>query len=887
MSDGAGRPLHRGLGVLAGVVSFGVAGLADGAVAWLRAPPGSLPPRLGLLVLAHCVAVLLTFGVFLGAAEELALAALARVPFMPRFARWCADGPGRWFARDPMTFATLLAVALALGVTFGPTFPVAYLVITTFHAMPLAALAVLLVQIASAALGATLALLLLPLLRGAARRLGPFASPGVFGVLGTAAVSAHAVHFVRLNWASFHNLEFAFAAVGLALLLGNAAALLVLGRGVLRASRPVRGGVVLGAAGVAVAAFAVSAVTFGARQTVAATIFNRSVLTQRVARSLQVALDADRDGFSALFNGGDCDDRDPAVNPRARDIPGNGRDENCSGRDARVETEESDGGMVPLPARFGDRAASVVFLSIDAMRPDHMSAYGYHRPTTPNLDRFARAGARFEHAHCASPRSLRSFASIMVGRYASMVEWGNDVQFPPLQESNVTLAERLRLVGYRTAAMHNTSYFSHTAGYFQGFDTVHEAYGFKAEVQDTVDRIQGFLRERRADGQPFFLWSHLMEPHDPYRDHTAPRDFGHSDIDRYDEEIARADAALAPVLSALEAMARERPVVVFLFADHGEAFGEHGVFHHSFDLHDEALRVPLIVWGTGVAPGPRAALTSLLDLHPTALNLARAPVSGPVSGRSLVPILADGARRAITFPGWRARLYGEVTPDGIYPSEQRSLTEPPYKLIQDVRRGTWELFDLARDPGELRNLYDERPDLAATLRERLLTWADHASLASNRTQDIIAAARLTRPPKPQHPLGVRFGDLLELIGYDLPADRLRINDAYRAVFYYRVLQRTRSPVVVTVNFEPEDGQAIWPFFRARHHPLGGRYPTTDWRPGEILRDEVSLRVDPEMRPVRLRSFFALEIEANNTRIAPRTGDDGRAQLPLAPIEIVP
>jgi arylsulfatase A-like enzyme len=124
----------------------------------------------------------------------------------------------------------------------------------------------------------------------------------------------------------------------------------------------------------------------------------------------------------------------------------------------------------------------VVLLSIDAMRPDHMSAYGYRRPTTPNLDRFARGAARFTNAYCASPRSLRSFASLMVGRYASMVEWGNDVQFPPLQEANVTLAEKLRR-RVLTAAMHNTSYFGHTAGFFQGFDeTRSHEYGFKTTV---------------------------------------------------------------------------------------------------------------------------------------------------------------------------------------------------------------------------------------------------------------------------------------------------------------------------------------------------------------------------------------------------------------------
>lgn len=880
-------PRHRGMGIVAGVVSFGAVGIADGLIAVRAAPSGALAPHLSLLVVAQCAAVLLTFGIVLGLFEEVCLHALSRLDFMRRFSAWALRGPRQWFARDASATAVILCVALALGVAIGPTFPLAYLVITGFHSKPLAALAVLLAQIAFTVIGPFVALLAAPMVRAATRRIGPLASPGL-ALTGLAlALTAQGARFIRLNWASFRNLEFGVAALVGALLLGNAVALFAVGRRVQGTGRPLRRRGVAALAFGAILAFFVSAMTFGAKQTVAATIFNRSLLTQRVARSLQVAMDFDRDGFSAVFNGGDCNDRDPGVNPRARDVPGNGRDENCSGRDARVETEESDGHHVEVPPSFGSVPPSIVFLSVDAMRPDHMGAYGYRRPTTPNIDLFARGAARFTNAYCASPRSLRSFASIMVGRYASMVAWGNDVQFPPLEESNVTLAEKLHEGGYATAAIHGTSYFNHTAGFYQGFDLVQEEYGFKAaDVQPTVDRLLSFLRERRNDPRPFFLWTHLMEPHDPYRDHTTPRDFGHSQRDMYDEEIARADEALGPVLSLLNTLSQERPVVVVIYADHGEAFGEHGVHHHSFDLHDEALRVPLIIRGPGITPGTREALVSLLDLHPTALNLARRPSTSSVSGRSLVPLLADASRRGLMFPGWRTHLFAEVTPDGLFPSEQRSLYAPPYKLIYDVRRGTWELFDIARDRGEVRNLYDDRPDIAAPLRERLLTWADHATLASNRTNEVIAAARLPREPAMQHPVHVRFGDVIELLGYDLPADQLRINDSYRVVFYYRVLRRTRRPVVITVNFDPVDGQPIWPLFRARHHPLNGRYPTTEWTPGEILRDEVSLRVDPEMRAVRLRAYFALEVESDGMRIPPVGGNDGSGQLQIAPIEIV-
>ncbi|MBL8601564.1 MAG: sulfatase-like hydrolase/transferase [Myxococcales bacterium] len=882
------RPLTRGLGLVAGVASFGVAGFADGVISLARMSPGSLAPHLSVLVLLHCTAVLLTFGIGLGLFEELCLSSLRRVPFLARFARWSVQGPRRWYARDPEAAGSLLAVSLGAGVAFGPMYPIAYSVIRSFHSKPLAALAIFLAQLGLTLLGAAVGVVALTPLRALGRRLGPLGSPGMVITAVGLGVIAQSVRFFYINWQAFHALEYGAAALGAALLVGNVVALLALGARVTRAGAALDRRTPLFAMGVAVVAFLLSAMTFGARQTVAATISNRSVLTQRVARTLQVTLDFDRDGFSPVFNGGDCNDRDPSINPRAHDIPGNGRDENCSGRDAVVEQQESDGHLATLPPALANARPSIVFLSIDAMRPDHMGCYGYRRATTPNIDRFAQEAARFTSVYCAAPRSLRSFGSIFTGLYASSVAWGDDVQFPPLELSNTTLAEQLLAAGYHTASFNGTSYFSHTANFFQGFQTVREEYGFKQDAQTTANAIVDFLRLRDSDPQPFFLWSHLMEPHDPYRDLNNPRDFGSRAIDLYDEEIAHADAAFGTVLTALHDMASRRPLYVFVFADHGEGFGEHGVFHHSFDLHEEALRVPLLVRGPEVRAGVRNRLSSLMDLNPTVLNLAGLRPERPIAGWSLVPALFDPAPGGLTPPGWRQHLYAEVTPDGVFSAESKALIAPPFKLLYDIRHNVWELFDLSRDPGERRNLFDDRPDIVGPMRERLLTWTEHSALQSNRSTELIARSRLRSVPRTiQHPMRVRFGDIMEFLGYDLPLDSVRINETFRAVLYYRVLRRTRVPAMPTVSFDPVDGQPIWGMFIARHHPIYGRYPTTEWSPGEILRDEVTLRIDPEMRPVRLRSFFSLEIESTNERIAPQNVPSGDNRIELSPIEILP
>lgn len=879
------RPLTRGLGVLAGVLTFGLVGLVEGIVVLVRAPAGSVAPRLWPLVFAHCVAILLTLGVMLGLGEELLLASTRRVPLFQRFGTWMVGGPRRWFRRDPVAAHGVLSAVLGLAIVLGPIFPATYYFHTTFHSQALAALAVLVVAVGSVGLAGLVVSLLAAPVGWLLRRAGPLASPGAVFLLALLVTAGHTVRFVWINWAAFHNLDFGLVAVVLSLLVGNVAVLIGLGAWVVRTGQPV-GRLALVVAVVSLVAFVLSALTFGRKQTVAATLLNRSVIAQHIARGLQLSFDLDRDGYSPLFGGGDCNDRDRNIHPGAPDVPGNGIDENCSGRDARLETQESDGHMVPLPASLAARPPCIVFLSVDAMRPDHMGCYGYHRPTTPHIDAFARQAARFVHARCASPRSLRSFGTIWTGRYASMISWDPDVQYPPLAADNVTLAEQLSSAGYLTAAFINSDYFGHTLGFFQGFAEVHEGDNFKVDVEPTIRDLLAFLRAHADDPKPFFVWTHLMEPHDPYRDLDRPRDFGHAPVDQYDEEIARADEALAPVLNLIEEISRKRPVVTFIFGDHGEAFGEHGVYHHSFDLHDEALRVPLIVSGPGIPPGPRNALTSLLDLHPTVLNLAQRPVGAPVSGRSLVPVLLSSQPGQLVPPGWRDHLYAEVTPDGFYPAEQKALIAPPYKILHDLRRGTWELFDLAADPREVTNLYDDRTDVAMTMRERLLTWMDAAALPTNRTSLLIANARLPREPVMQHPVHVRFGDVMELLGYDLPETRLRIGTFFRATFYYRVLRRTRYPVFLTVKFEPLDGQPIWPWFEARHYPIYGRYPTTQWNAGEILRDEVTLQVNHHLRPVRLRAIFALEIEGSQQRIPPVRDATADGGFDIGTIEIV-
>lgn len=416
----------------------------------------------------------------------------------------------------------------------------------------------------------------------------------------------------------------------------------------------------------------------------------------------------------------------------------------------------------------------VLVISIDTLRRDHVSAYGYERETTPNLDRLAAEGAIFDTAVSTSNWTLPSHMSLFTGFSPSSHQVEDDRDRLP--NSVGTLAEAFKRAGYETAAFTSHLYLDGRFGFRRGFDLYQTVVNRRA--QDVSDRALLWLQ--RHEQAPAFLFLHYFDPH---WDYAPPPDFakrfGEADplygtfsflkphlarldlspaIMRqihtlYDAEIAYTDHHIGRVLDWLRAQGRLEDAVVVVLSDHGEEFGEHGALGHGGSLHGEVTRVPLIIrHPPSIRAGTRiTALATLKDIPATLLALA---------GVTAVPQFLEEGQVLIRRPGSAAPQEDRIailesTRWGPKRFAVRSLRyklmsgshfAPPILIMQLDGLVSRELdpvelapgfYDLERDPGESNNLLQSNAESAA--REPL----DAALLdfLATRTRGLLLACR--------------------------------------------------------------------------------------------------------------------------------------------------
>lgn len=409
----------------------------------------------------------------------------------------------------------------------------------------------------------------------------------------------------------------------------------------------------------------------------------------------------------------------------------------------------------------GDRSRkpNILLIGIDSLRADHMSMYGYHRLTTPHMDRFAQGGTVFERCYSAHIPTTSGYASMFTGQDC----FSNQVvalrHKGPMRPEAVTLAAILKENGYNTTSVgfqgNPASRDFDTYLTFPGWGSWAE--GRSPKAQNLNDVALPELDRLIDDGAPFFLFLRHMDPHAPYLPpYPFERAFYHGNefdpantsmdpvfafkpfcdffaswmppgvrdkdyiIAQYDGAVAYMDAAIASIFTALEARGVLDDTIVVINSDHGETLYDHECYFDHHGLYDPTLHVPLAIrYPRAVPAGKRVSgYTQHKDLLPTLLELAEIPADGlSLDGRSLMPMVrgevaSHESEFYITECTWM-RKHGWRTPEW----KLIVALEPDFHFKPMV-----ELYNLVEDPLENHNLAHEEPEMVAILRARMEAW---------------------------------------------------------------------------------------------------------------------------------------------------------------------
>jgi arylsulfatase A-like enzyme/cytochrome c-type biogenesis protein CcmH/NrfG len=380
-------------------------------------------------------------------------------------------------------------------------------------------------------------------------------------------------------------------------------------------------------------------------------------------------------------------------------------------------------------------ALNMVLITIDTLRADHLGCYGYTKIKTPNIDGLAADGARFERAFAVVPVTLPSHSSMLTGTYP-MLSGMHDFSGNKLSPLQPTLASVLKQAGYQTGAVLGAAVLDSRFGLNQGFDFYYDHFDFSRLDEANLDEMErpgNVVADVALDWlaknsqKKFFLWMHLYDPHFPYR---PPEPYRHEyAAEPYDGEIAFADEQVGRLIRYLKEKGIYENTVIVLCGDHGESLGEHGEKTHGFFIYNATMHVPLIIrLPESRLPEKAMARTvgdpvSLVDLMPTVLGAIGLEVPSQVQGHSLLSELRgesnDGEHDAGEHKDKGERvLYGETFLPRIHFnwSELRGSENAKYHFIDAPRP---ELYDLAKDPSEVHNLFAEKKAVAEEMRAKL------------------------------------------------------------------------------------------------------------------------------------------------------------------------
>jgi arylsulfatase A-like enzyme len=444
---------------------------------------------------------------------------------------------------------------------------------------------------------------------------------------------------------------------------------------------------------------------------------------RHLARVVRLGFDADGDGAATVLGGGDCDDGLAAVHPAAAEVPGNGVDEDCDGRDLALPPRDPDqpdwnarraawqASAAVTDALARTRAMNVLVVAVDTLRADALTPERA-AADAPHLHALLAEAVQFQHAFATGAGTDLSVSSTITGR------------IDPFVTIETTLAEALQAAGRATGAVFPTEVLRYAGEVLltRGVDEVaryvndrgQRDVGMYTTSAQATTRALGVLDALAGQGRPFFLWAHYFDVHehhevqvtDPALESYRQRyDLG-SPAGKYRALLALTDQEIGRLLQGLRERGLWDQTIVVLFSDHGEGLGEDPRLpeNHGRFVYNALTHVPLAIRIPGVAPRRVDTPVSVVDVMPTLLALTGATPPAALDGTSLLPLFLGDA------PGLPPR------PIALNESEQWGIIEWPYKLMVRPADNLVELYDLSQDFGETRDLAEAMPERVGALR---------------------------------------------------------------------------------------------------------------------------------------------------------------------------
>jgi arylsulfatase A-like enzyme len=376
---------------------------------------------------------------------------------------------------------------------------------------------------------------------------------------------------------------------------------------------------------------------------------------------------------------------------------------------------------------------NVVVYLIDALRADHLDAYGYSRETGPTIRSLAQDGVRFARCFSQETWTKPSVASLFAGVPAAVHRTRRVGEMVP--DSLVVLAEILRESGYATGAVLENGQAGGETNLGRGLSHLSHPRGRKYTTR--TKEIAGFAEMHRD--RPFFLYIHGMDVHAIHGKYSPPKGLRHlyassgeepTDMDLYDACILSADNKLQTLITILKELDVYDDTLLIITADHGEAFGEHeGITSHNGKPYNELIHIPLIVHLPGVLPAGKVIEQNvqLLDIAPTILDLLNLPIPDQFQGMTLLPLIrgegTDAFRNRPVYSEWQGPAFITM-----------SMIKDNWKLLRDEE--VTRLYDLSTDFGETNDVAGQNESVVAALREELSDYlSSQESLAKSVRRD--------------------------------------------------------------------------------------------------------------------------------------------------------